>query len=191
MKQKPSRIILAITGATGACYGVQLLKRLNEIKNIQTHLVISNAAKKTLKQELALSPKDLKPLADKTYDVKDIAAPIASGSFQTLGMIVAPCSMKTLSAIAHAYDDNLITRAADVTLKERRRLVLLTRETPLTLTHLRNMTAITEMGGIIYPPQPPFYLKNITRKQMIDQSIYRVLTYFGISHPKQIEWDGS
>ena len=153
----PRRLIVAITGATGAIYGVRLLERMRRIEGLESHLVVSSAGWLNLQHELSLTKDDVHPLADVVHSVRDVGASIASGSFATDGMIVAPCSMKTLASIAHGLSDNLIARAADVTLKERRRLVLLARETPLNLAHLRNMTAVTEMGWIVCPPLPAFY----------------------------------
>lgn len=152
MIAQPKRLIIAITGASGAIYGVRLLRLLKNIDGVEAHLVVSEAGELTLEHELGMGAGELALLADHSYDVNEVGAAIASGSFKNTGMIVAPCSMKTLSAIAHGYCDNLITRAADVVLKERRRLVLMTRETPLNLAHIRNMETVTEMGGIIYPP---------------------------------------
>ncbi|HZW22728.1 UbiX family flavin prenyltransferase, partial [Noviherbaspirillum sp.] len=146
------RLIIAITGATGAVYGVRLLQVLRDLPGIETHLMVSDAGVLNLHQELDLGRKDVEALAHVVHNVRDIGASIASGSFQSDGMVIAPCSMKTLAGIAHGLSDNLITRAADVVLKERRRLVLMVRETPFNLAHLRNMTAVTEMGGIIFPP---------------------------------------
>ena len=154
---KPKRLVIAITGATGVVYGVKLLQILGELPGIETHLLMSEAGVLNLHQELDMKRKDVEAFAHVVHNVRDVGASIASGSFQSDGMIIAPCSMKTLAAVAHGLSDNLITRAADVTLKERRRLVLMVRETPFNLAHLRNMTAVTEMGGIIFPPLPGFY----------------------------------
>jgi flavin prenyltransferase len=151
------RLIIAITGATGAVYGVRLLQFLRAHGLAETHVLISEAGLLSLHQELGMKRRELDALADASYALRDVGASLASGSFQSHGMVVAPCSMKTLAAIAHGLSDNLITRAADVVLKERRRLVLMVREAPLNLAHLRNMTAVTEMGGIIFPPVPAFY----------------------------------
>ncbi len=186
----PRRLIVAITGATGSIYGVRLLKALRGVADLQTHLMISEAAALTLHQELDLKRRDLEELADVTYNVRDVGAAPASGSFETLGMVIAPCSMKTLAAIAHAYSDNLITRAADVVLKERRRLVLLPREAPLNLAHLRNMTAVTEMGGVIFPPMPAFYLRPESIDQGVDYTLARVLDLVGIGHALAPRWAG-
>ena len=153
-----TRLIVAITGATGAVYGVRLLQQLQSIAGVDTHLIVSDAALLTLHQETGIARKEVEALADVVHKSRDVGASIASGSFQSDGMVVAPCSMKTLASIAHGMSDNLITRAADVVLKERRRLVLMVRETPFNLAHLRNMTSVTEMGGIIFPPLPSFYL---------------------------------
>lgn len=190
MTEQPKRLIIAITGASGAIYGVRLLQLLKNIEAVETHLVISEAGKLTLQQEMGMSPSELSLLASRVYDVSDMGAMIASGSFQNAGMIVAPCSMKTLSAVAHGYCDNLITRAADVVLKERRRLVLMVRETPLNLAHLRNMEAVTEMGGIIYPPLPAFYCHPLSIEEMVDQTVRRVLELFDISDKQLIRWSG-
>lgn len=184
------RLIVAITGATGAVYGVRLLQVLREIPGIEAHLLVSDAGVLNLHQELGLGRKDVESLAHVVHNVRDIGASIASGSFQSDGMIVAPCSMKTLAAIAHGLSDNLITRAADVVLKERRRLVLMVRETPFNLAHLRNMTAVTEMGGIIFPPLPGFYQKPQSIEEMVDHTIARVLDLFTIPHALAPRWNG-
>lgn len=152
----PQRLIVAITGATGAIYGVRLLQVLRDVSGVETHLLISPAGIMNLQHELDIGRAEVEALADVVHNVRDVGATIASGSFRAQAMIVAPCSMRTLAAIAHGLSDNLITRAADVTLKERRKLVLMVRETPLNLAHLRNMTAVTEMGGIIFRRFPAF-----------------------------------
>jgi 4-hydroxy-3-polyprenylbenzoate decarboxylase len=184
------RLIIAITGATGAVYGVRMLQVLRTLPGIETHLLISDAGVLNLYQELDMNRKDAEALADAVHPIRDVGASIASGSFQSEGMIVAPCSMRTLAAIAHGLSDNLITRAADVVLKERRRLVLMVRETPLNLAHLRNMTAVTEMGGIIYPPLPGFYHRPQTISDMVDHTVGRVLDLFGIAHALTPRWNG-
>lgn len=184
------RLIIAITGATGSIYGVRLLQVLREIPEIQTHLLVSEAGVLNLHQELDLGRKDVEALAHNVHPVRDVGAAIASGSFPTEGMIVAPCSMKTLAAIAHGMSDNLITRAADVVLKERRRLVLMVRETPLNLAHLRNMTAVTEMGGIIFPPLPCFYQRPHTIAEMVDHTVGRVLDLFHLQQALTPQWNG-
>lgn len=184
------RLIIAITGATGAVYGVRLLEVLRETAGIETHLVVSDAGVLSLHQELDMGRKQVEPLAHVVHNIRDVGASIASGSFQSDGMIVAPCSMKTLASVAHGLSDNLIARAADVVLKERRRLVLMVRETPFNLAHLRNMTAVTEMGGIIFPPLPGFYQRPQTIPEMIDHTIGRVLDLFSIPHALTPRWTG-
>jgi 4-hydroxy-3-polyprenylbenzoate decarboxylase len=183
-------LIIAITGATGAVYGVRLLEVLRDAPEIETHLLLSEAGLLNLHQELDLNRKQVGALADVVHNVRDIGASIASGSFQSEGMIVAPCSMKTLAAVAHGLSDNLITRAADVVLKERRRLVLMVRETPFNLAHLRNMTCVTEMGGIIFPPLPGFYHHPQSIAEMVDHTVGRVLDLFAIPHALTPRWNG-
>ncbi|MFJ3047564.1 UbiX family flavin prenyltransferase [Herbaspirillum chlorophenolicum] len=184
------RLIIAITGATGAVYGVRLLEHLRGHAQVETHLLISDAGVLNIHQELDRSRKDVEALADVVYNVRDVGASIASGSFASAGMVVAPCSMKTLASVAHGLSDNLITRAADVALKERRRLVLMVRETPFNLAHLRNMTAVTEMGGVIFPPLPGFYHRPSSMEQMVDHTLGRVLDLFGLAHQLAPEWQG-
>lgn len=174
------RLIIAITGATGAIYGVRMLQILQPMPDWETHLVISSAGLVNLKYELDMTRDDLSALADFTHGIHDIAATIASGGFKTQGMIIAPCSMKTLAAVAHGFGDNLISRGADVVLKERRRLVIMPRETPLHLVHIRNMGIVTEMGGIIFPPMPAFYSKNNSIAAMVDEAVGRVLDMFDV-----------
>jgi 4-hydroxy-3-polyprenylbenzoate decarboxylase len=175
------RLIIAITGATGAIYGVRMLQVLQAQQEWETHLVISSAGLVNLKHELDMTRDDLSALADVTHGIHDIAATIASGGFKTEGMIVAPCSMKTLAAIAHGFGDNLISRGADVALKERRRVVIMPRETPLHLVHIRNMASVTEMGGIIFPPMPAFYSKNNSIAAMVDEAVGRILDMYGVN----------
>lgn len=179
-----------MTGASGAVYAVRLLRLLREMEQVETHLVISDAAALTLRHETGLSAAEMNLLADKTYRVDDMTAAIASGSFPSDGMVIAPCSMKTLSAVANGFCNNLITRAADVMLKERRRLVLMARETPLNLAHIRNMQSVTEMGGIIYPPVPAFYSRPASIEEMVDQTVRRVLELFDITDGKTYRWEG-
>ena len=188
--QKPRRLIIAITGATGALYGVRLLQILGEMPGVETHLLVSDAGFLNLHQELDMKRKDVEALADVIHNVRDIGAAIASGSFQSEGMIIAPCSMRTLAAIAHGLSDNLIARAADVVLKERRKLVLMVRETPFNLAHLRNMTAVTEMGGIIFPPLPGFYHRPRDIAEMVDHTLGRVLDLFALTHDLTPRWQG-
>ncbi len=186
----PRRIIVAMTGATGVVYGIRILQTLRRLGNVESHLLVSNAGWLTLQHELKLAKPAVRELADVIYSVRDVGAAIASGSFATDGMIVAPCSMKTLASIAHGFSDNLITRAADVTLKERRRLILMVRETPFNLAHLRNMTAITEMGGIIFPPLPAFYSQPASIDEMIDHTVGRVLDLLGLNCALAPSWAG-
>lgn len=184
------RLVVAITGATGAIYGVRLLQQLAATPGVESHLVVSDAASLTLHQEVGMQRRDVEALAHVVHRNRDIGAAIASGSFQTEGMIVAPCSMKTLASVAHGLSDNLIARAADVTLKERRRLVLMVRETPFNLAHLRNMTAVTEMGGIVFPPLPSFYHRPASIDEMVDHTIARVLDLYGLEHALAPRWSG-
>jgi len=186
----PRRLVIAITGATGSIYGLRLLQVLRDTPGIETHLMLSEAGVLNLHQELDMNRKDAEAMADVVHNVRDIGASIASGSFQSDGMIVAPCSMKTLAAVAHGFSDNLISRAADVVLKERRRLVLMVRETPFNLAHLRNMTAVTEMGGIIFPPLPGFYQRPQSIAEMVDHTVGRVLDLYGVAHSLTPRWSG-
>jgi polyprenyl P-hydroxybenzoate/phenylacrylic acid decarboxylase-like protein len=180
MSVAKKRLIIAITGATGAVYGVRMLQVLREQPEWESHLVISKAGLINLSYEMEMTKAQLYELADVTHGIDDIAATIASGGFKTEGMIIAPCSMKTLAAVAHGFGDNLISRAADVALKERRRLVMMPRETPLNLIHIRNMGTVTEMGGIIFPPMPAFYSKTNSIAAMVDEGVGRVLDMFGV-----------
>ncbi|HEX2651743.1 MAG TPA: UbiX family flavin prenyltransferase [Burkholderiales bacterium] len=184
------RLVVAITGASGAAYGVRLLRELRSARGWESHVVLSDAGALNCFHELAMRRKDVERLAHVAYHPRDIAAGIASGSFLAEGMVIAPCSMKTLAAVAHAHADDLVSRAADVTLKERRRLVLLVRETPLNLAHLRNMTAVTEMGGIIFPPVPALYARPKTIDELVAHSVARVLDLFGIHSAKLKRWQG-
>lgn len=184
------RIIVAISGASGAVYGVHLLKALGELKHVQTHLTISDAGFLNLVQETGVSRAEVEALADVIYPVHDVGAAIASGSFQFDAMVVAPCSMRTLAAIAHGLGDNLITRAADVSLKERRRLILMVREAPLSLVHLRNMTSVTEAGAIVFPPVPSFYHRPQTVAELIGHTVNRVLDLLGLPVSQAARWDG-
>lgn len=176
---KDKKIIIAISGASGAIYGIRLLEVLKE-QNIETHLVISEGAALTIKLETKYSIDEVKFLADYCYDDKDLGASISSGSFKTLGMIIAPCSMKTLASIAHSMEDSLISRAAGVVLKDRRKLILMTRETPLHIGHLENMLKVANYGGIIAPPVPAFYNNPKAIDDIVNHSITRVLDFFDI-----------
>lgn len=185
------RIVIGMTGATGAIYGVRLLEVLRGLEAHETHLIVSTAGFINLRHELDMDRKTIHALADFAYDVNDVAAAIASGAFKTAGMVIAPCSMKTLGSVAHGLSDNLIARAADVTLKERRRLIVMPRETPLNLAHIRNMASVTEMGGIIFPPLPAFYGKTKTLEQLIDETVGRVLGLLGVEDTQLFEpWEG-
>ncbi|HEY5665239.1 MAG TPA: UbiX family flavin prenyltransferase [Gammaproteobacteria bacterium] len=185
-----TRIVLALTGASGAIYGVRLLEELRKSADAETHLIVSKAGYLNLATELEMGRSDVDALADVTHSNSDIGAAIASGSFRTDAMVIAPCSMQTLAGVATGLASSLITRAADVTLKERRRLVLLTREAPLNLVHLRNMTTVTEMGGIIFPPVPAFYLGLESIDAMVDQTVARILELIGIDSPLLGRWQG-
>lgn len=186
------RLIVGISGASGAIYGVRLLQVLRDVADIKTHLVMSPAARQTLSLETDFSLRDVQSMADVVHDARDIAANISSGSFKTAGMVVLPCSIKTLSGIVHSYTDGLLTRAADVVLKERRPLVLCVRETPLHLGHLRLMTQAAELGAIIMPPVPAFYHAPKTLDDIINQTVNRVLDQFDITLPEDlfIRWQG-
>jgi polyprenyl P-hydroxybenzoate/phenylacrylic acid decarboxylase-like protein len=184
------RLIVAMTGATGSVYGLRMLERLRALGGWETHLIVSDAGMLNVWQEHRLARKDLARMADVVHNVRDVGASIASGSFLTAGMVIAPCSMKTLAAVAHAYADNLVTRAADVILKERRRLVLITREAPLNLAHIRNMEAVTLMGGVIFPPVPAFYSGGKTIDDLVNHTVGRVLDLFGVEHGSIRRWQG-
>jgi polyprenyl P-hydroxybenzoate/phenylacrylic acid decarboxylase-like protein len=190
MGSRAKRLIVGITGATGAIYGVRILRELRKAKGWEAHLVLTDAGALNAWHELKMKRKDVEKLAAVAYHPKDIAAAPASGSFLTEGMVVAPCTMKTLAAVAHAHADDLVSRAADVTLKERRRLVLVPREAPLDLAHLRNMTAVAEMGGVLYPPVPAFYADLDSLDDMVDHTVARILDLFGIHSPNLARWKG-
>ncbi|TNH42733.1 UbiX family flavin prenyltransferase [Photorhabdus luminescens] len=187
------RLIVGLTGASGAIYGIRLLQVLQPVEGVETHLVISHSARQTIALETDYSLRDVQALADVVYDNRDIAAAISSGSFKTLGMVILPCSMKTLSGIVHSYTDGLVTRAADVVLKESRKLVLGVRETPLHLGHLRLMTQAAEIGAVIMPPVPAFYHQPQQIQDIIDQTVNRVLDQFDIELPHDLftRWQGA
>jgi 4-hydroxy-3-polyprenylbenzoate decarboxylase/2,5-furandicarboxylate decarboxylase 2 len=189
-KRLGKRLVVAITGASGAAYGVRLLGELRAARGWESHLVLSEAGALNCFHELKMGRKDVERLAHAAYHPRDIAAAIASGSFLAEGMVIAPCSMKTLAAVAHAHAGDLAARAADVMLKERRRLVLVVRETPLNLAHLRNMVAVTEMGGIIFPPVPALYARPKSIDDMIAHTVARVLDLFGIHSARLKRWQG-
>ena len=183
------RIVVGITGASGAIYPLRLLKRLNRT-GVEVHLILSKSGEKTLFLETGLKAADLKSMAYASWSVDDIAAPLASGSFRTEAMVISPCSMHTMSAIAYGISSNLITRAADVVLKERRRLVLMVRESPFHLGHLRTMTQLAEMGAIIAPPIPGFYNQPKTMEDLVDSSVDRVLDLLNLPDEKVLRWAG-
>lgn len=182
------RIVLGISGASGFQYGYKALQLLNNIDDIETHLVISKGAEMTRALETDYTKEEVCDLADVVHPIGNLAASISSGSFKTIGMLVAPCSMRTLAAVAHGYSDNLLTRAADVVLKDRRRLVLMVRETPLNLAHLDNMKRVTEMGGIIFPPVPALYQKPQTVDEILTHSVGRALDLFDLDVPRLPRW---
>ena len=184
------RLIVAISGASGAIYGIRLLEVLRKVRGVETHLILSDAGKLTVHLETGYRVKDVEALADEVHSDRDLAASIASGSFRTGGMIVAPCSMKTLSGIVHSYADNLVVRAADVVLKEGRKLVLMPRETPLHVGHCRLLLQAAEMGAVIAPPVPALYSKPKTLDEAIDHSVGRVLDLFGIDSGLVRRWTG-
>ncbi|PDO87541.1 UbiX family flavin prenyltransferase [Kosakonia pseudosacchari] len=187
------RLIVGISGASGAIYGVRLLQVLRDVAEVETHLVMSQAARQTLALETDYSLRDVQSLANVVHDARDIAASISSGSFKTAGMVILPCSIKTLSGIVHSYTDSLLSRAADVVLKERRPLVLCVRETPLHLGHLRLMTQAAELGAVIMPPVPAFYHRPQSLQEVVDQTVNRVLDQFDIELPHDLftRWQGS
>ncbi|WP_066337003.1 UbiX family flavin prenyltransferase [Azohydromonas lata] len=183
------RLVVGLTGASGAVYGVRLLQRARAL-GVHTHLVATPAGVLNAHHELGLDRRSLEALADEAHAPGDVGACIASGSHPVDAMLIAPCSMKTLAAVAHGFGDNLLTRAADVMLKERRRLLLLVRETPFNLAHLRNMTAVTEMGGIVFPPLPAFYNHPGSIDEMVDDTVERVLAVAGITAAQPRAWQG-
>lgn len=190
MQTRPKRLTIAITGASGVAIGVRVLELLR-LSEIETHLLISKAGERTIHEEMGCPVKEIKALADHTYPVSDIGAAIASGSFPTDGMLIVPCSIKTMGEVATGVTSSLISRSADVTLKERRPLVMMVRETPLHTGHLRTMTALSEMGAIVMPPVPAFYARPQSMEDMIDQLAARALTLFGIETAGLKVWQGS
>lgn len=185
------RMVVGISGSSGAIYGIRLLEVLRGVPDVETHLIISAAAKRTILEETDYSIKDVEALATQVYDNRDIGAAVASGSFQTAGMIIAPCSIKTVSALANCYAETLICRAGDVTLKEGRPLVVVVRETPLHLGHLRQLLALAELGAVILPPMPAFYNRPKTLDDIINHTVGRILDRFGIPHGLTTEWTGT
>lgn len=185
------RIVVGLSGASGAIYGIRLLELLRALPDVETHLVVSDAAKRTIVEETDWVVKDVEALAARRYDNKDIGATIASGSFKTDGMVIVPCSIKTAASVAHCLADNLLTRAADVTLKEGRPLILAVRETPLHLGHLRVLTALAEMGAVILPPMPAFYNRPKQIEDLVDHTLARVLDRLGLPQHLVMEWQGT
>lgn len=183
-------LIIGITGASGVIYGIRLLEVLSSIKDIETHLIISEAGEANIKYETGRGMEGIKALANFSYNNSDIGARLASGSFKRDGMIIAPCTIKTMSALANSYTENLLIRAADVTIKERKKMVVLVRETPLHIGHLRNMERLTEMGAIIMPPAPAFYYRPQTIQDIIDHTIGKILDIFDIDHKLFQRWQG-
>ena len=190
-RRAPQRLVVGLSGASGSIYGIRLLEVLRDVPGLETHLVISRAAKRTLVDETEYTVRDVEALATRVYDDRDIGAALASGSFRTAGMVVAPCSIKTLSALANSHADTLLARAGDVTLKEGRPLVVVVRETPLHVGHLRQMLALAEMGAVILPPVPAFYHHPQTIRDLVDHTVGRVLDRIGIEHGLVTEWTGT
>jgi 4-hydroxy-3-polyprenylbenzoate decarboxylase len=190
-RRTAQRLVVGISGASGSIYGIRLLEVLREVPGLETHLVISRAAKRTLVDETEYAVRDVEALATRVYDDRDIGAALASGSFRTAGMVVAPCSIKTLSALANSHADTLLARAGDVTLKEGRPLIVVVRETPLHTGHLRQMLALSEMGAVILPPVPAFYHRPKTIRDLVDHTVGRVLDRIGIEHGLVTEWTGT
>jgi len=184
------RLVVGIAGASGVVYGIRLLEVLREHDDVETHLVVSGGAQRTIELETDLALADVEALADRVHDLRDVAASLSSGSFRTMGMVVAPCSMKTLSGIANSYSDNLLLRAADVTLKERRPLILLPRETPLHLGHARLIVQAIEIGAVVMPPVPALYHRPQTIEDVVDHTVSRVLDLFGIDNDLVQRWGG-
>ena len=186
------RVVVGISGASGVIFGIRLLEVLRGVDDVEVHLVISNAGKRTIGLETGLSVEEVEALADRVYRVGDIAAAVASGSFKTSAMVVMPCSMKTLSGIANSYADNLLIRAAEVALKDRRRLVLVPRETPLHLGHLRLLVRVAEMGAVVMPPVPAFYHRPETVEEIVDQTVNRILDLLDIELEDDLfkRWEG-
>ncbi len=186
----PRRIVVGISGASGSVLGLRLLQALRAMPEVETHLVVSEAGWLNLQHELQLGRSELQALAHQLHDARDLGATIASGSFAVHGMAIAPCSMRTLAAVAHGLSDNLLTRAADVALKERRRLVLLAREAPLSLVHLRNMVSVTEMGAVVFPPVPAYYHRPTTLDEATDHTVARVLDLLDLPQQDSPRWQG-
>ncbi|MCU1476666.1 MAG: UbiX family flavin prenyltransferase [Subtercola sp.] len=185
------RLIVAITGASGAVYGIRALELLKDVADVETHAILTSSGMRTIVEETDHTPDEVRQLADRVYNHKDIGAAVSSGSFVTAGMLVAPCSMKTLSGIAHSYNDELVVRAADVCLKERRRVVLLLRETPLHAGHIELMAQATRNGAIVMPPVPAFYHRPVTLDDVVNQTVARALDLLDIPLPDIKRWNGT
>jgi 4-hydroxy-3-polyprenylbenzoate decarboxylase len=185
------RLIVGLSGASGAVYGIRLLQALREVPDVETHLIISAPAKRTILQETPLRVDEVEALASRVYSNRDIGAAPASGSFQALGMAIVPCSIKTACAVASCHGDSLMCRAADVTLKEGRPLLLAVREAPLHVGHLRHLTNLAEMGGIVFPPVPAFYMRPTSLDEVVDHTVGRILGRLGIGHGLAAEWTGT
>jgi len=185
------RLVIGISGSSGSIYGIRLLEVLRGVPDLETHLIVSQAAKRTIVDETDYTVRDVEALASQTYDDRDIGAALASGSFKTAGMVIAPCSIKTLSALANCFASTLIARAGDVTLKEGRPLVVVVRETPLHVGHLRQMLALAEMGGVILPPVPAFYHRPRTLDDIVNHTVGRILDRFNLPHKLVPEWTGT
>jgi 4-hydroxy-3-polyprenylbenzoate decarboxylase len=183
------RLIVGVSGATGAIYGVRILEILSKVDDVETHLVLTKAGKMTIQVETPYSVKDVETMADVVHDINNVGASISSGSFRTAGMVIAPCSMKSMSGIAHSLGGDLLVRAADVVLKERKKLVLVARETPLHLGHLEAMASLTRMGAVIFPPVPAFYHRPKTLDDVINQTVTRILDQFDIDVKLFHRWD--
>jgi 4-hydroxy-3-polyprenylbenzoate decarboxylase len=191
LEDRGLRLVVGINGASGVIYGIRLLQILADVQGMEIHLVITGTGEQTIEIETEYKAAEVKALAHYCYRIDDLTACLASGSFKHDGMIIAPCSIKTLSALAHSYTDNLLTRAADVTLKERRRLLLMVRETPLHLGHLRNMVRVAEIGGVIMPPVPAFYHRPLNLQDIVDHTIGKALDLFNIEHNLFERWSGT
>jgi flavin prenyltransferase len=191
VEQARKRFIVGITGATGAIYGIRILEELRRQAEVETHLILSNPAKRTIVEETDRAVKDVEALAHVVHDNRDIGAALASGAFRTSGMVIAPCSVKTMSAVANCYSESLITRAADVTLKEGRTLIALVRETPLHAGHLRQMLALAELGVVVLPPMPAFYQRPKTVDDVVNHTVGRVLERLGLRQDLVAEWKGT
>jgi len=185
------RVVVGISGSTGSIYGIRLLERLREMADVETHLVISGPGKRTLVEETDYTVRQVEALAHAVHDDRDVGASIASGSFRTAGMVIAPCSIKTVAALANSFADTLIARAGDVTLKEGRPLVAVVRETPLHVGHLRQMLALAEIGGILLPPMPAFYFRPKSIDDLVDHTVGRILDRIGLAHGLVPEWPGT